>query len=189
MDAKNVLTLIVTEVWLDKIWTGEKCFDYREMKPYWKKRLENRTYDEVHIINGYGHKRPKMVFKYKGYDITKEDELTDLGRGAFYAVDLSEFIKYENINEGLTDKEQVAEEEYECMASTWIDNDDLFDYDLTYADKRNLVRTRASSGKIKKGETYLKLRGVGCDGERYIYRALPFAHEFNITHDVYRDAC
>jgi hypothetical protein len=187
---KKVLMLIVTEEWFDKIWEGNKLHDYRELKPYWSKRLMNRSYDEVHIINGYGGKRPKMIFKYKGYEITKEDAITDLGIGSFYAIDLSEFIKYENINEGLAGKERVAKEELECMASTWVNNDDLYDYDLTYSDKRTLVKIRASSGKIKKGESYVKLRGVGCFmEERYIYRALPFAHDFNLEHDVYRDAC
>ena len=35
-----------------------------------------------------------MYFKYKGYRVTKKDEITDLGKGEFFAIDLSECIKY-----------------------------------------------------------------------------------------------
>ena len=36
---KNVLTLTVSKQWFDMIVTGEKTEEYREIKPYWIKRL------------------------------------------------------------------------------------------------------------------------------------------------------
>lgn len=50
-----------------QIAAGTKKIEYRGKKPYWKTRIENRDYDEIHFRNGYGSTRPFMRVKYLGY--------------------------------------------------------------------------------------------------------------------------
>ena len=63
----KVLNLTVTREWFDKIYNGEKPFDYRVVKDYWVKRLVGRDYDYVVIRNGYGKDKPVIVSKYVGH--------------------------------------------------------------------------------------------------------------------------
>ena len=72
MKTKKVLTLVVSKQWFDMIVAGEKNEEYREIKPYWIKRLTTncevaydvaaetycgevlyRPYTHVLLINGY----------------------------------------------------------------------------------------------------------------------------------------
>lgn len=46
---KNVLTLVVSKQWFDMIVSGEKTEEYREIKPYWIKRLVNQDADSGFI--------------------------------------------------------------------------------------------------------------------------------------------
>ena len=76
---KNVLTLTVSKQWFDMIVTGEKTEEYREIKPYWIKRLTTncevfydveakthcgevlyRHYTHVIFINGYRKDSPRI---------------------------------------------------------------------------------------------------------------------------------
>ena len=41
----NILHLTLTKNWFDLILSGEKKEEYREIKPYWEKRLNGKTYD------------------------------------------------------------------------------------------------------------------------------------------------
>lgn len=49
----KILHLHVKSEYFDQIKSGEKIYEYREVKEYWKKRLLYREYDEIHIKNGY----------------------------------------------------------------------------------------------------------------------------------------
>lgn len=42
-----ILNLVLTNYWYDKIARGEKQFEYREVKPYWTKRLFSKPYTHV----------------------------------------------------------------------------------------------------------------------------------------------
>ena len=76
---KKVLTLTVSKQWFDKIVAGEKTEEYREIKPYWIKRLTTncevaydvaaethcgevlyRPYTHVLFINGYRKDSPRI---------------------------------------------------------------------------------------------------------------------------------
>ena len=76
---KNVLTLTVSKQWFDKIVACEKTEEYREIKPYWIKRLTTncevaydvaaethcgevlyRPYTHVLFINGYRKDSPRI---------------------------------------------------------------------------------------------------------------------------------
>lgn len=65
----KVLYLTLKKQWFDLIDKGIKTEEYREVKQYWIKRLEGRSYDIVEFRNGYQKDAPKMSFKIR--DITK----------------------------------------------------------------------------------------------------------------------
>lgn len=56
---ETTLTLPLKRKWFDLIRSGEKREEYREMSPYWKRRLESahwggfRTYDRLVFTLGY----------------------------------------------------------------------------------------------------------------------------------------
>lgn len=50
---KRVLHLPVKKIYFDQIKAGLKPEEFRLQNEYWKKRLEGREYDEVHIKLGY----------------------------------------------------------------------------------------------------------------------------------------
>lgn len=47
------LVLHLKKRYWDQIATGDKTEEYRLETPYWKKRLENRSYDSVVLCCGY----------------------------------------------------------------------------------------------------------------------------------------
>ena len=67
IEKNNTLYLIVVkEVW-DRIVSGEKTIEYREVTDYWRKRINARHYDYLKISNGYGNKtRPYRLYRYGG---------------------------------------------------------------------------------------------------------------------------
>jgi len=54
--------------WFDAIAAGIKTEEYREIKPYWTKRLE-KSYDFVQFRNGYRSDAPVMTVEYHGFTI------------------------------------------------------------------------------------------------------------------------
>lgn len=69
--AGSILHLTLHKRWFDMIASGEKKEEYREMKPFWHKRL-SKKYDYVKFVNGYGADRPWMLVELK-------EVLTSLG--------------------------------------------------------------------------------------------------------------
>jgi hypothetical protein len=62
--------------WFNKIAFGVKTTEYREIKPYWIKRLCNPTpikYDFVFFRNGYNPKSETMKVEFKGLIIEPFD--------------------------------------------------------------------------------------------------------------------
>lgn len=87
---KKVLTLSVKKLWFDKIVSNEKKEEYREIKPYWIKRLTTncevvydvvaetycgkvlyRPYTHVLFINGYGDDKPRVEKEIEWIDIDR----------------------------------------------------------------------------------------------------------------------
>ena len=64
----RILTLTLKKKWFDMIASGEKKEEYREIKPYWTKRLEDtplapfvlnmKKFDKIKFKNGYGIQEP-----------------------------------------------------------------------------------------------------------------------------------
>jgi hypothetical protein len=60
---KRITTTIKRE-WLAKILAGTKKVEYREMKPYWTKRLEGIGCPfELRLINGMSKDAPEVVLR------------------------------------------------------------------------------------------------------------------------------
>lgn len=87
---KKVLTLSVKKECFDKIVSNEKKEEYREIKPYWIKRLTTncevvydvvaetycgkvlyRPYTHVLFINGYGDDKPRIEKEIESIDIDR----------------------------------------------------------------------------------------------------------------------
>ena len=51
LDKKKVLTLTISKQWFDKIASGEKTEEYREIKPYWVARLFHNNSNIVDVQN------------------------------------------------------------------------------------------------------------------------------------------
>ena len=61
----NILHLTLKKKWFDLILSGKKTEEYREIKPYWEKRLKRKTYDKVIFRNGYAANTPQFTIKLK----------------------------------------------------------------------------------------------------------------------------
>jgi hypothetical protein len=61
----KVLHLTLKKQWFDMIYSGVKREEYREMKPYWHKRLLNKHYDAIRFRNGYSKDAPTMLVELK----------------------------------------------------------------------------------------------------------------------------
>lgn len=82
---KKVLTLTISKQWFDMILSGEKTEEYREIKPYWAKRLIEgynqglwisgesyfKPYTYVLFINGYSKDSPRIEKEIESITIDK----------------------------------------------------------------------------------------------------------------------
>ena len=61
----RILHLTLKKKWFDMIAGGEKREEYRELKPYWLKRLTGKTYDAIKFRNGYNKDSPAVTVELK----------------------------------------------------------------------------------------------------------------------------
>lgn len=69
MEKAKILTLNLCKEYFEEILSDRKKEEYRQIKPYWDKRL-NKKYDFIVIRCGYPKKEDKtkeIIFKWKGY--------------------------------------------------------------------------------------------------------------------------
>ena len=50
MEEKKVLSLVLEKKWFEKIVSGEKKEEYREIKPYWASRLVNQKAESGEVL-------------------------------------------------------------------------------------------------------------------------------------------
>lgn len=90
----KILHLTLHRKWFDAIASGEKTREYREIKPFWTKRLfengERIRYDEIHFRNGYAKNAPWMRVEYQGMNINEWD-----GKDC-YAIQLGAILEIKN---------------------------------------------------------------------------------------------
>lgn len=63
------LTLALKATYFDAIASGIKPEEYRLVTPYWTKRLEGRTYDEIVLTRGYPRRDDRsrrLVMPWRG---------------------------------------------------------------------------------------------------------------------------
>lgn len=60
----QILHLTLKKKWFDMIASGEKKEEYREIKPYWNKRL-NKTYTHILFRNGYAKDAPRILVELR----------------------------------------------------------------------------------------------------------------------------
>ena len=71
---KNTLHLTLKKEWFDLIAAGVKKEEYREIKPYWEKRLIGNLspdIDRIEFRNGYKPDSPRIVVEWLGLDVGK----------------------------------------------------------------------------------------------------------------------
>ena len=76
IENKKVLHLNLYRKYFDEIASGKKTIEYRDITPYWIKRLSNKNYDYIYFRNGYSKDAPMMLVEYKGVTVTNQFEIT-----------------------------------------------------------------------------------------------------------------
>ena len=64
-EVRRVLHLTLKKKWFDMIASGEKREEYREMKPYWSKRLMGHKFDAIQFRNGYTPESPTVLVEVR----------------------------------------------------------------------------------------------------------------------------
>lgn len=70
-NVSKILYLTLKRVWFEQILNGDKTIEYREIKPYWIKRLVGRHYTHIQFRNGYSKKSPTMLIEYLGLGVNE----------------------------------------------------------------------------------------------------------------------
>ncbi len=60
----KILHLTLKKKWFNLIKDHVKIEEYREIKPYWNKRL-NGSHTHILFVNGYGKDRPRILIELK----------------------------------------------------------------------------------------------------------------------------
>lgn len=90
MKSKKILRLTLLRKYFDAIASGKKKWEFREVKPYWIKKLEGKTYDEVHFYNGYSKDVPFMAVEFISVQRRSYKERW------YYAIELGNILQMEN---------------------------------------------------------------------------------------------
>ena len=88
---KRILHLNLYRKYFDQILKGEKTTEYREVTPYWSKRLEGRHYDVIQFRNGYAKIAPTMIVEFKGMGIVTFQTTPT------YAIELGKILETRNV--------------------------------------------------------------------------------------------
>lgn len=81
MKTEKILHLTLMKKWFDQILAGTKTIEYRDIKPYWTKRLFDEKgklikYNIIFFRNGYSKDCPKMKVEFKGVKTTDKYEIS-----------------------------------------------------------------------------------------------------------------
>lgn len=91
----KTITFNLKTEYFNQIRDGVKTEEYRELKPFWAKRLVDRHYDVIVVKLGYPPKNADdgkvLYFKWNGFKIKEiTHEIFDGKTQDVYAIDLSE---------------------------------------------------------------------------------------------------
>ena len=93
------LHLTLKKNWFDLILSGEKKEEYREIKPYWEKRLIGKKYDRIIFRNGYATNSPQFTIELKSITqgIGKSEWGAEEGK-TYFVLSLGKIINTKNIS-------------------------------------------------------------------------------------------
>jgi hypothetical protein len=95
----NILFLTIKKQWFDMIKTGEKKEEYRDIKPYFDRKLVGKKYDAVLFQNGYAPDSPRLLIEYKGYEKKRaRPEWSGGFDGLCYAIKLGSVIELSKLH-------------------------------------------------------------------------------------------
>ena len=57
----SILHLTLKRKWFDMVASGEKKEEYREIKPYWNKRIWYKRHNAITFRNGYSKDSPRVT--------------------------------------------------------------------------------------------------------------------------------
>lgn len=83
-----ILDLVLKGRWYDLIKSGKKKFEYREVKPYWDKRLFSKPYTHIRFRRGYT--KETMLFELTG--IERVYEKNDLELPVVYKIGIGKIV-------------------------------------------------------------------------------------------------
>lgn len=89
----KILHLAVKTEYFNQIKKGDKNEEYRLTSEYWRKRLVNKTFDEIHITLGYPSKsehNKRIIKRWNGFKVKtiKHNHFGEFPVDV-YAIDLS----------------------------------------------------------------------------------------------------
>lgn len=84
-----ILDLVLKGHWFDLIANGKKWVEYREIKPYWTRRLFSHPFTHVRLRRGYTAER--LLFEIR--KIERTSVRNDLNLPEVYAISLGSRIK------------------------------------------------------------------------------------------------
>lgn len=84
----TILDLVLKGRWYDLIKSGKKKFEYREVKPYWDKRLFSKPYTHIRFRRGYT--KETMLFELTG--IERVYEKNDLELPVVYKIGIGKIV-------------------------------------------------------------------------------------------------
>ncbi|MBE0470399.1 MAG: hypothetical protein IBX55_12950 [Methyloprofundus sp.] len=88
--------------------------------------------------------------------------------------------------EVLREEQPIARKDHICNSSEiLIQSLAYMIHNLTFAEKREIVKARRNNWAIKKGERYNKQVNK-MDGEIYDWKSIPAIHKICIDHDLYQ---
>ena len=92
-NTKKSLKLVLKYIWFDKIKSGEKTKEYREVKHYWNGRLTRPEgfYKSVILQRGYKKNPERMEFEIK--KIYMSNEPNDLNLDKVWVIELGRRLK------------------------------------------------------------------------------------------------
>ena len=90
---KETLHLTLHKRWFDAIARGEKTEEYREIKPFWEKRL-SRGYSTIRFRNGYAKNAPEMEVEFLGVHVGQSHE-----NKTCFVISLGKILWVENWNQ------------------------------------------------------------------------------------------
>lgn len=64
-----ILHMTIKRQYFDEIKAGVKKKEYREVKPFWDKKLKGKKYTHILFQNGYRSDSPRIMVEYKGYNV------------------------------------------------------------------------------------------------------------------------